>query len=695
MINQPLKNDAINSANSANSAVEDSTGRVESSDPRELSTSVIRLQSLLNFIIENNIKGKSDTLIAASKYDIKNSYSSIQSKLNLYKSKGAASLTRKSKSDKGTARSFSNESLLKLQEIFCDKIHGGCAIRAYEDLHKYFRKISSEFSVASTGEVLDIVNGYLCDVKNHSILSSYTTKFVPGTYEIKPEFINQLPVPKNQLSIINYQLSIGSYASASRFLKEIKNNSADALFLNRFGIYDYRNKRQHTMKLDYSKLQPAELIVGDGKKLDVLVISHDWKKVYRPYLMGWYDAATRRYCYQVSFTETSEAIANSLAVAIDQWGLPQICKHDNGKSYLSGRFAQMKENLNIKTTLATVKLARAKSIESFHNVLDNLLKTQIGYTGNKYQEFPDDTRNRLKFVLGQQRDITRTEKLFKEEQDWDCNIINIANPEGRLKSSKKRFMHITELIQLLDEKLQEYHERIHGGLKIDSVGKLAYDINCKDEVVNTLGETVNSPNGRYEYKIRQGFKPVRCNPESVGIYAMNFELRTVQLKTGINLNGKEFYSPKLRPVAGERVIIRYTNINTNQLYIFHSDELQKINDKKYLTPDIIRNLKFICIAELQRAIHYNDSSFKDELLLQRAEERQLKSTFNTATVERSLQNPDSSGLLALTATATATATINELSILDSQIKNIKQEELEIKINNLPKLKKIKGLHDDD
>lgn len=640
---------------------------------------VLQLQSLLIYIIDNNVKGKSAVLNCAKSFGINKSYSSIASKLIAFKKNGVESLARKEKSDKGLAKSFSNEVLLKMQEIFCDGIRGGVVLRAYEDTHKFFRGVSKEFVVAGTGELFAIVNGYLCDISNNQILSQYTTKFIAGTYILKPESAVS-PGGGGLRGWSKNELHIGSYAAAARFLKNIKQIHSDALFLERFGIHDFRNKRQHAMKRDYSRLEPAELIIGDGKKLDLLVISDDWRKVYRPWLMGWYDAATRRYCYQISESETSEAIANSLAVAIDEWGIPKIVLHDNGKSYLSGRFDQMKKSLNIKTTRATVKLARAKAIESFHNILDQLFKTQIGYTGNKYQDFPQDTRNRLKFVLGEQRDLSRVEKMFKEESNTDYNIINIANPEARMKSNKKRLMHISELVELLKDKIEEYHERVHGGLKKDEIGVQVYSQLCKDETINSFGEKLNTPLGRYEYKVAQGFVPVRANPASVAMYVMNYDLRTVQLKTGINFNNEEYYSAKLRSLAGERVLIRYTHSKTEALYVFHSSELQKISgDKKYIPIDIINKLKFVCIAERQKAIHYGDMSFKDSLLLQREDERKLKAVIKGDKNEQSVK-------------------IHSLSSLDSQVNNITAAEDEFVNNKLnkekPYFKKLKSLFDD-
>lgn len=635
-----------------------------------VTSGTLKLQVMIRYIIDSGIKGEEQILKVAKEHDIKLSYQSIRRKLAQYNDKGVTAFTRKEKSGKGDLKSFSNEVLLKLDKVFGDRIRGGCAVRAYEDVHKYLRGISREFIVADTGEVFLIHDGYLCEVDNQNIISQYTTKFVSGVYRLKPENIQSA----------DCELSIGSKRSAERFLKSIKDNNADALFLNRFGIYDFRNKRQHTMKLNYSNLQPNDLITGDGKLLDVLVISDDWKRVYRPWLMGWQDAATRRYCYAIAETESSESIANSLSVAINKWGIPKKTKHDNGKAYKSGRFAQMKQAFSIDTHFATVKLARAKMIESLHNIIDQLMRTQIGYTGNKYQEFPQDTRERLKLVAGEQRNIKKLEKLFKDSTPDDNTRISISgNMEARLKQSKKRFMHISELTDLLECKFEEYHERIQGGLDKDTLGKEVYNINCKDKLITEAGKSFNSPNGRFSYYQKKGFIPVTADASVVSLYAMNIEMRTVQLKTGISLNNEEYYHSSLAKYAGDKVLIRYTSKTANIIYVFHSSELQMIADRRQLTNEIIQSLKFICVADKQRLIDYNDATFKDELLIQRSEEKRLCNAVSQNSIK-----PD-------------TASIHSLTGIESQIPDIHQAEDDYKILKLQKekpFKKLKSIWDD-
>jgi hypothetical protein len=607
----------MNMQNTQHVSSESSVSENKPLDKIILNEDVINLQACLQYIIDNQVKGINDVLKVAANYKVQLGYASIMNKLKAFKSHGPAKLLRKEKSDKGEIKSFSSEVQRKLQAIYTSPL-GGCALTAYNDTHTWLRSISREFISIKTGECFKISNGCLYDIQNSKIISAQSARYEPGIYKIAVDKLNDTDV----------ELQIGSLSSATRFLRSVKKNNSDALYYNKFGLYDFRNKRQHAMKLNYSHLQPNELWCGDGKMLDLLVISDDWKKVYRPWLMDWYDMATRRYCYEIAETENSESIANSLAVAITNWGIPKSVKHDNGTSYLSGRFDAMKTSFGIKTHHKKVKLARANPVESMHNIVDNMCKPLPGYTGNKYQEFPEDTRNKLKFTLGVHRDLKKIEKLFKDKKATDTYYENISNPESRMKANKNRLLHISELRKILDEKMNEYHNRTQRGLAGDKLGEKVYNRLCTDELINEMGENLNTPAGRYEYKLKMGFVPVMADPSAVSIYAMNFELRTIQLKRGITLNNNEFYHAAMRNYGGERVLIRYTNPNSDILYVFHSEELQKISDKKYMTTELFKDLKFICIAEKQKLIDWGDKeSFTEQLTIQKNEERRLRETF--------------------------------------------------------------------
>lgn len=629
------------------------------------------LEKFCKQALESNTRGPAELTKLATSFGINRSYRTLINALNKYKSSGLASLKRKEYSGKGESRSFSESALIILQRHYVSSL---VMKNAYEDMHKELRSAAVSFIDISTGEEFIIKNGLLhehpAELQGLTLPSSYSTKFIEGIYRL-PGY------DPSRIDNNSFELRVGSYKSACRYLGTLDVNEP-ALFYGRYGIHDYRNKRQHTMKLNYSHLLPGEYIVGDGKQLDVIVISEDWRRVYRPWLMGWYDMATRRYCYELAVHEDSTSIANSLSVAIQQWGVPQSVKTDNGSSYKSGRFQEMCRFFNIEQKFATVKLARAKPIESMHNIIDNLLKSAVGYTGNKYVEMPLDTRERIKLAIGAQRDAKKYAKAVKENTGFS---FNIADPDARLKRSKRRLMHISELKELLESKFDEYHERIHGGLKEDKLGRQAYNINCKDESVNELGEKINCPNGRYLYHVKQGFKPVAAEPGIVALYASNFELRTVQLKTGINLANGEYWHSKLSGIAAQRVVIRYSSVGSRHIYVFHSEELQKVRERSQLDKDIMDSLKFICIAKLQTIIDYNDEpAYKDELILQRTEEKAIRDALqnNVLLNVSGVINPPQSNIIQLTGSET-------------DVQEIKQAESEIIEESKPKKNKYKDV----
>lgn len=586
------------------------------------------LESLFKKFIAEGTKGMKMQELAKAE-GINLTYASLLNKLNAYKKHGLSSLIRKEKSDKGLLKSFSNEVIQKLQELY---LESQCAIRAYEDTHKWLRSISIEFCTEfrinqNSGDlslaggaapesvnrnIYKIQNGQLFQIENSNVVMMLAAEFVPGEY----------------ITANAECLKIGSYASATRYLSGIKSSNADLMHFRRFGKSSYRLKRQHSIYLDYSTLNPNDLWSADNKKVDIIVIDWDWKSVFRPWLSGFIDVPTRRYTYEITRSANAESISNSFCNAVQKFGLPKEINHDLGKDYLADRLSKMFSSLNIKVRKSISRNARAKLIESFHNILDNKLKNLPGYTGNKYQEMPEDTKLMLK-------QFTKAEKIFKNIEKSvfvpDFRVTLNSNLEGKLKSSKRRFLHIAEFIRILNQALAEYEETLHGGLSKDKLGKKVYDRLCTDELILKYSEKMNSPKGRYDYSIENGFVPVTVEAGVISMFAMNNSLRTVSLK-GIQFRDNHYFSPKLKPVLGKKVIIKYTESSENYIYVFTSNDVQKIDSEvmlhKLKGQDIINHLEFVCMAEKIKVYDYGDQSYKTQMNEQRQEEAQLKVTSN-------------------------------------------------------------------
>jgi len=603
----------------------------ESIEPKAHSPALLKasdkdltLATFFDAVIKNNWKGKSKFESEAAKLGITTKYRRLLDKLELYKVKGLEAIVRKEREDNGETRATSSTVLRDIIILFTEF---QCAIRTYEEIHKRLRARSLEFTTfkfelnpetGKTEKTVDQVykisstkeDGKIKSVlyQSNETTAVFSTLFVAGEYTTTE----------------GEALSIGSYQSIAGHLREVRDENQDMLHIQRFGTASLRLKKQHSIRRDYSRMHPNELLSADNKKLDLLVIDWGWNKVVRPWLSGFLRVATRQYSYEISASPNSESIANSFVLAAKKWGLPKTIGHDLGKDYLSDRLAKMWQGLNIKQEKSISRNARAKAIESFHNILDNKLKCLVGYTGNKYQEMPERTKLMLK-------KYTKAEKIFKniEKQVFDEEFKVTLNGDlaGRLKHSKTRFFHISELPRIIDEALQEYEETIHGGLKRDELGKKVYDLHCKDEVINELGEEINKPIGRLNYHVKTGWQPVYARDEVLAVFAMNSAIRVVS-NAGIAINDKVYYSAKLRRYLGKRVLVKYTGASDKFIYIFSSPEIENLKDDAAFRDahgfEILNRAKFVSLCELVVEHFQGEKTFIPELMEQRRNEKELK-----------------------------------------------------------------------
>ncbi len=602
-----------------------------------------KLEKFLREAIENKLKGNSLKKFALES-GIVYSYPSILNKLKSYKDKGISGIVRKERKDSDELRSFSNEVLQRLQHTYSES---QSMLDAYESTHKWLRDNSAKFIFR--GAEYDIANGNLYEVNDAKTIMLVSALYTDGIY----------------LTEDGDELKIGSYRSAARYLSDLKQSKADQLHFKRFGLHSYRLKRQRSINLNYSNLLPNDLWSGDNKRLDILVIDWDWKSVFVPWLSGFYDLATRRYIYELTKSANSKSISNALCKAFKQWGIPKEINSDNGKDYIANRINNLLQSLNIKQRHSINYNAKAKPVESFHNIIDNKTKVLPGYIGNRYDVMPEETKILSKEFLK----VKNLHNLYdKNIHDEEIRITLNGNLEGKLRKSKKRFLHISEFIQKFEEILSEYESTVQGGLKKDKLGRQVYDRLCKDELINEFGEKLNTPSGRYDYKCRQGFIPTLVQDEIISLFAMNQTLRTVQLK-GIAFRDQYYFSPKLKEYIGKKVLIKYLDTDSAYVYIFSSDFIQKIQTdsifNKLDQDEVNKDLKFIDVADRIKVYDYGDNKFIEQLKEQRAEEKQIKETIG----------------------------VTRLTGLETTINEIKEAELEL-ISKKQKINKLKSHFDD-
>lgn len=558
-------------------------------------------ESFLKEIIKKKLRGEK-ILELAKIYSIDLSYSMIRTKLKAYKKDGIKGIVRQTRTDANKVRSFSNEVIQRMMETYTLTQN---ILHTYNSTHKWLRENSSRF-IHDSAEY-EILNGnlYECDKKTISIISALYTD---GMY----------------ITQDGQEMQIGSYRSAARYLSEIKTANADQLHFAKYGLHSYRLKRQRSIRLNYSKLMPNDLWSGDNKRLDIMVIDWDWKSVFVPWLSGLYDLATRRYCYELTRSADSKSVSNALCKAIKAWGLPKEVNTDNGPDYVSHKINNLLQSLNVKQRSSIAYNAKAKPIESFHNIIDQKTKVLPGYIGNRYDVMPEDTKIMMKDFLK----VTNLHKLYdKNICDEEIRFTLNSNLEGRIKKSKKRFLHISEFIDFFNSILSEYESTVQGGLEKDMLGKKAYDRLCNDSIINELGEKINTPAGRYEYKCKLGFIPTYIQEDILALFAMNQTMRTVQLR-GIQFRDSHYFSSNLKSVIGKKVLIKYLDTDQSFIYVFSSDYLQKIQSDTILNKldqsEVNKELKFLCVADREKIFDYGDTGFKDQVKEQRSEEKQIK-----------------------------------------------------------------------
>lgn len=221
---------------------------------------------------------------------------------------------------------------------------------------------------------------------------------------------------------------IGSLRSAQRYLQQHAEANKKMLSLAH-KEKNYYDNFEHPILRDRTTLEPNEIWVGDQMQFDVLVQytgANGKRQVARPWLSAWLDIRTGLWTgMMVSLTPTSRAIADALRTGILRFGVPMNIYIDNGKTYRAkvltgdrkrfdlqeiGRLDPGVEVWNAAETLARglygrarvihaiIENARAKLVERFFGKGNwaDWAKEQPGYTGDRYDRMPDETRRLVK-----------------------------------------------------------------------------------------------------------------------------------------------------------------------------------------------------------------------------------------------------------------------------------------------------------
>ncbi len=213
-----------------------------------------------------------------------------------------------------------------------------------------------------------------------------------------------------------------SYSAYRHVWQYVTRNYYAHVIYAREGLKACRDKALPYIQRDYSKIEFAQWIVGDGHTLDFMVQNPFNGKPCRASLVAFLDVATEDLVgYDIMLTENTQSIASALRNAIIYMGKkPEWVQLDNGKAFKSKFFtngsaaiqsgvtasltpstAGLYEKLGIKTYFSKAYNGRAKIIERFFKEFtESYAKLWNTYIGNGISNKPAHTkRNEKKHVL--------------------------------------------------------------------------------------------------------------------------------------------------------------------------------------------------------------------------------------------------------------------------------------------------------
>lgn len=171
-----------------------------------------------------------------------------------------------------------------------------------------------------------------------------------------------------------------------------------------------------SMKRDRSGFKACELLIGDGHRVDYMVVDEQGRE-FRPMLTFWQDGGSN-YLFEpfVGEVENTDSIRRSFIQVCKEYGVPRVVSVDNGMGYaskqMSGgdpnrkRFKKVEkeakgvfQSLGIHTIWAQVAHGQSKPIERAFGTLEELLKghaqLDAAYRGNCPKNRPETGRKAI------------------------------------------------------------------------------------------------------------------------------------------------------------------------------------------------------------------------------------------------------------------------------------------------------------
>lgn len=267
---------------------------------------------------------------------------------------------------------------------------------------------------------------------------------------------------------------------------------------------------------------PADWMLEDGRHSVVQVI----------------DLYSRRTKFLVTKTSTAEALITIFRQCVMDWGLPEMVRTDNGKDYVSNRFVNALDDLDVTQLLCVPFASEEKGTveRTFKTMLHSVLDLLPGFIGHNVAE----------------RKQIEARKSFAQRVMTPGEAVEVA-------------MTSTELQEKLDQWVEYiYMRNAHRGLK---------------------GLTPFSMVANWQHGIRT------VDERALDMLLMDVGgMRTVT-KKGIRYNSNEYIHPALGEFVGLTVQLKTDPSDLGKLYVYGNDDYPGYicTAENYELSDISRN----------------------------------------------------------------------------------------------------------
>ncbi|WP_302148902.1 DNA-binding domain-containing protein [uncultured Desulfovibrio sp.] len=236
-----------------------------------------------------------------------------------------------------------------------------------------------------------------------------------------------------------------SYSSVMRFFKRYDSLHHDVVVWMREGNKATTDNALPYMTRDSRILEPGDVLVADGHKMNFTVINPDTGKPCRMTLVGWLDWASGMFLsFEIMVSENTQAIASSLHRAILKLGKrPRAVYIDNGQAFKNKFFenkdADVEEfdglylRLGIHVQHSAPYQARTKVIERWWGDFDRQAAVLMdSYVGRDIADKPAHLRRNETWLARQQSGYVPTvadvQRLVMEYARWKAQQPHPTRP---------------------------------------------------------------------------------------------------------------------------------------------------------------------------------------------------------------------------------------------------------------------------